>query len=276
MDADAFSHTLGRAVDNRGAMDRLGHAAWFMLISPLVAVQAAYVRMSTPRLPDAAGPAEGEFAGRGPVLRLLAVGESTVAGVGARHLEEILACQCASRLRDLTGRTVRWTALGRSGANVRRLLKCVRASRLEADLVLLALGVNDAVEFRPAGKWAQDLADLVSAVRERTGNVPVLLAGVPPLDRFPALPWPLRDCLGRRARALDQEARRLAARVAGVRHCFTPMPGPAHLAVDGFHPSPAGYKGWAYQLAHEMAALAGLGPDELVADLAAVSYSPLF
>lgn len=256
-------------------MDRIGHAGWLMLMSPVLATQAAYVRMSIPRLPDAAGPDEDEFAGSGPTLKLLALGESTIAGVGAQRQEEALACQCAGRLRNLTGRAVRWKALGRSGANARKLLARVRASRLEADLVLLALGVNDAVEFRPADKWARDLADLVSAIRGQVGHVPVLLAGVPPLERFPALPWPLRDCLGRRARVLDREARRLAARMAGVRHCRTPLPEPAHLAEDGFHPSPAGYKGWACLLAHEMAALAGLGPDELVADLAAVSYNPL-
>lgn len=275
MAADAFSHASGRTANSGGVMGRLGHAAWLAFMSPVLAAQAAYVRMATPRLPDAAGPAEGELPGRGPALRLLVIGESTVAGVGAQRMEETLACQCAGRLRGMTGKAVRWKALGRSGANARKLLACVRASRLEADLVILALGVNDTVALRPAATWALDLEALISAVRESVGNVPVLLAGVPPMERFTALPWPLRGCLGRRARALDREARRLAARLKGVRHCPTPLPEPEHLAADGFHPSQAGYKGWAWLLAHEMAVLAGLGPDELVAELAAVSYNPL-
>lgn len=271
MDANTLSRSTGRDGPGRGMHDK-----WLALLLPVLAAQALYARLRTPRLPVAAGPDGGEISGRYPALRLLAIGESTVAGVGAATHEQALACQCARWLRDFTGRAVCWKAVGLSGGNARSLLARVRdMERLEADLALVALGVNDVCAFRAPARWARDLAGLVLALRERCGNIPVLLAGVPPVERFTALPQPLRNYLGRRARMLDREARRLVSRIPGVSHCHTPLPRPEHLADDGFHPSPAGYSGWAWVLAHALAALARLSPDELVAERAAVTYTPL-
>ncbi|MFO7596632.1 MAG: SGNH/GDSL hydrolase family protein [Desulfocurvibacter africanus] len=269
------ANKLFRSADRNG-MSRGMHAGWFALLLPVLVAQATYTRLTTPRLPVAAGPDEGEIPGRYPALRFLALGESTVAGVGAATQEQALTCQCARWLRDLTGRAVCWKAVGLSGGNARSLLVRMRTmERVEADLALVVLGVNDVVAFRAPAKWAQDLTSLVLALRERSGNIPVLLAGVPPVERFTALPQPLRDCLGRRARVLDREARQLVSRLPGLSHCQTPLPRPDHLAEDGFHPSPAGYSGWAWVLAHALATLARLSPDELVAERAAVTYSPM-
>lgn len=274
MKADAHVSNAHGAI-NGGIMRKMGHAAWLMLIAPVLAAQAVYARATVPRLPGASGPAEGVFQGRGPTIRLLVLGESTVAGVGVETMDQALACQCARRLRGMTGRAVHWRAVGMCGASARDLLARVRSlASLEADLAILVLGVNDVVQFRPAGKWAADLAALVSALREITGDIPVLLAGVPPMEWFPALPRPLRGFFGQRAKLLDNEARLLASRMARLGHCPTPLPGQALLACDGFHPGPDGHAGWAMLLACGLAALAGLGPDDLVAELAAVAYDP--
>ncbi|PAU78852.1 GDSL-type esterase/lipase family protein [Halomonas salipaludis] len=48
------------------------------------------------------------------------------------------------------------------------------------DAVVLALGVNDVLQMRSASAWREDLRELVSAVRERCGPVPVVFAAVPP------------------------------------------------------------------------------------------------
>ncbi len=267
--------TLFRSKDTDGVGSGT-HAGWPALLLPVLAAQALYARLKTPRLTAAAGPAEGEISGRYPALRLLAIGESTVAGAGAATNDQALTCQCARWLRDITGRAVCWKAVGVSGGTARSLLARVRAmERQEADLALVALGVSDVLALRAPDKWARDLASLVLALRERNGDIPVLLAGVPPVERFTALPQPLRSCLGRRARSFDREARRLASRLPSLCHCYTPLPRAEHLADDGFHPSPAGYSAWAWTLAQALAALARLSLDELVAERAAVTYSPI-
>jgi lysophospholipase L1-like esterase len=70
------------------------------------------------------------------------------------------------------------------------------------------------------------------------------------MDRFPALPQPLRAVFGLRSAALDAAAASLAA-LPGVGH--VPMPAalldPDIFAADRFHPGPAGYHIWGEQLA---------------------------
>lgn len=211
--------------------------------------QAVYVKRTTPRLPGAAGPTEGLVAGDGEPIRLAVLGESTVDGVGARtHEEALTGCLARELARD--GRAVRWQAVGRTGANART----VRAELVPlvdpADVVVVALGVNDTIELRTAPAYRRDLLALVVELRRRLGPVDVVLAGVPPMSRFPALPRPLRDVLAARSTALDAAAAAVA-RVPGVRH--VPMDpallDPAAFASDRFHPGPAGYARWAQTLA---------------------------
>lgn len=219
---------------------------------PVVALQGRRVRRTTPRLPQVGGPSTGIAAGARPPLRVLVLGESTAAGVGSETHEEGLAGQFARAVAARAGRAVRWRAVGRVGATARcareRLVPGLPAEPV--DLLVVALGINDVLRQRAPRAWAADLERLVDAVRERVGPVPVVLAGVPPAGRFPALPQPLRALLGLRAAALDREAARLARRLPGVVHVPAELPAGEHFfAADRFHPSPAGYRVWAEALA---------------------------
>lgn len=227
-----------------------------LALGPVLAVQGRAVRRSTPRLPDAAGPAVGEIAGTAPALRLVVIGESTVAGVGAATHEEALAGQVAAALAAKLGRAVQWRAAGESGATAsavrRRVVPALSAE--PADLVLIALGVNDTLRMRSPARYAADLSALVDALRERLGPALVFFAAAPPMGRFPALPQPLRAVLGLRARLLDTTAAGLASRLDAVTHLPTTLPvTPAMFCADGFHPGPEGYRLWGDLLAAGMA-----------------------
>ncbi|WP_370945307.1 SGNH/GDSL hydrolase family protein [Amycolatopsis sp. cg5] len=223
-------------------------------LAPVLLAQALHVRRVTPRLPGASGPVTGSVPGGDP-LRLLVLGESTVDGVGAATHEEALTGQFAAALAERTGRGVRWQAVGRTGANARVVLEELLPSAEPADLVVIALGVNDTIELHSAARYRRDLLRLVIAVRRELGQVPVLLAGVPPMDKFPVLPQPLRAVLGARSAALDAAAVRLT-RVPGVDHARMPSEilEDDLFAEDGFHPGPTGYRHWAAQLAETVTA----------------------
>jgi lysophospholipase L1-like esterase len=178
--------------------------------------QGLWVRKRTPRLPDAEGPLEGTIAGSGEPINLIAVGESTVAGVGAATHERALTGQLATALNRHSQRRVDWVVVARSGINARQTLGDLvpKLSGRRADVVLIALGVNDSIEFHTARRWASDLERLIAAIRVEVGEVPVLLAGVPPLDCFPALPQPLNSVLGARSAALGVASVAIAEKVA--------------------------------------------------------------
>ena len=174
----------------------------FAPLSPWLLLQGLRVRRDTPRLDPAAGPTNGICVAGShlPPLRLLAIGESTVAGVGAANHEEALTGQFAWRMASMTGRSVAWLACGLSGASVStaRTILLPRVAPAPADLLLLAFGVNDVLDHTRPARYARDLQALIVALRERVGNAPALIAAAPPMGRFPSLPRPLNAYLGAR------------------------------------------------------------------------------
>ncbi|REE99018.1 SGNH/GDSL hydrolase family protein [Thermomonospora umbrina] len=233
-----------------------------LLLAPILAVQGRGVRATTPRLPEAAGPDEGAVDGRGPVLRLTVLGDSTAMGVGAERHAEALPGFLAAVIAERTGRPVAWRVAGRTGTTARRLREDHVPGLAAADLVVIMVGVNDLLRLRPLRAWERDVRDLVTAVREVLGPVPVpvLVTGMPPLHRFPSLPQPLRAVMGLRAHAMDHAARRAAARLPRVAHVRAAGGDPGDerfFGADRFHPSVEGYRLWAGQLAGPAAELAG-------------------
>ncbi|MFG1923517.1 SGNH/GDSL hydrolase family protein [Cryptosporangium sp. NPDC048952] len=207
-----------------------------------------------PHLPDAGGPLSGSTS-EGAGLSVLFVGDSSVAGVGAAHHEEALAGQFSAALAEQTEQPVSWRVLARSGDTVRGLTELVasQAERLDADLVVLSAGTNDALRLRRPSAWRADVTVLVDVLRERLGRpVPVLLVSIPPVHRFGSLPRVVRWSLGGYAMLLDRQLARLCATAPGLCHL---LPGPLptntaqFFAVDRFHPSPLGYRTWARRLA---------------------------
>jgi lysophospholipase L1-like esterase len=222
---------------------------------PLVALQGTVTRRRVPCLPGVKTPCRGLVPGQGAAIRVLAVGESTVAGVGLAHGEETVAATTARALARLTRRPVAWQGHGLSGATVsdaaQRLLPRVAAE--PADLLIIAFGVNDTIAYRSPTAFADDLAALATAVRARVGEAAVVITGVAPLACFPALPWPLRTILNWRSAALQEAAEGLAGRLPRlVVERFSEPFGPHLFAVDGFHPNTQAHALWG----EESAALA--------------------
>ncbi|QNP64472.1 SGNH/GDSL hydrolase family protein [Streptomyces genisteinicus] len=226
------------------------------------------VRGQRPRLPDAAGDAGGTT-GDGPPLRLLLLGDSTAAGVGAEHHRDALAGQVATALTALTGRSVSWRVAARSGATVREMRSLLLGQltdptrRWEPDLILLAAGTNDAMRGRRPGAFRQDVERLIGDIRLRLGrDVPIALAGLPDLAPHQGLPPHVRGPLSSYVRLLDRKFRQVAVRGEVLFH--VPAGGPPRfaggwLASDRFHPSVPGYRGWARNLAAGIATLLETG-----------------
>lgn len=233
---------------------RLREALWWLagaLLLPLLLLQERRTRLRTPRLPEAQGATTGTT-GAGRALRLAVVGESPVAGVGVATYEEALAAQLARCLARRLERAVAWTALGENGADAAGVLARLAPRVPPCDVALIVMGVNDTTRFTGLRRWRARMADLITAVQARCIG-PVVVAGVPPMGRFSALPQPLRAWVGLRAALLDGEVARVAAERAVL---YAPVPAlvePRHLARDGYHPSVDGCAAWAELLADRIA-----------------------
>ncbi len=223
-----------------------------LVLSPLLVAQGIYTRIRTPRLNDATGATEGIITAENPPIRLLVFGESTVAGMGALTHEEALTGQTAKFLSEKTDRTVQWNAIGLSGVTAKRAVNELvpQIKKENVDVVIMAIGVNDTMKLNSPRRWTKDLSCLISAIRERTGDVPVFFSAIPPVEKFPALPQPLRGVLGLRAKVLDRAAQRYLPTLSSVNYVSININGGNELfCEDGFHPSVLLYEKWGEQLA---------------------------
>lgn len=230
----------------------LGNPAVRLLLAPVLAVQAVGVVRSALVLPEPEGARAGTM-GQGPALRLLIAGDSSAAGVGADHQDQALSGQLVAALaQDFT---VTWQLEARTGHTTAQTL--ARLSRIAPepfDVAVTALGVNDVTRQVSERHWRERQEALTGLLRDRFGVRHHWRSGLPPVHRFPLLPWPLRSVLGAQARRFD---RVLAESVTPNLHHLpfdeTKLD-TAMMAQDGFHPGPAIYAEWARQLADQIRA----------------------
>ncbi|XQE68048.1 SGNH/GDSL hydrolase family protein [Pseudomonas sp. P3C3] len=238
-------------------MSRLRAGLWWGLALaalPLALPLALHTRRTALRLPPAAG-AQSGLAGAGlggAPLRLVLIGESTVAGVGVEAQEAALAGQLAQALAARLQRPVAWRACGENGITAgeacERLLPLALSE--PADLVLLVFGVNDTTHLSSLARWEDSLRALSRALSARGERV--VFTGVPPIQHFSALPWLLRRLLGLRAALLDAELRRLSAQECAQYARLELEFAEEYLARDGYHPSALGYRVWGEGLAEQL------------------------
>lgn len=221
--------------------------AW--LLAPVLLYQGKGLRRRIPRLPEAADPA-GIVPGASRQIRLAVFGDSTAAGVGTLRHRDALAGLLAAAVAQQTGREVSWRAVARSGATsrtARDLVPRLVCGEWRPDVVVVLVGVNDLKNLRPLRDWDHDVGALLAAIDEMTGEARVVVSGMAPVSRFPALPQPMRAVMALRARAMDHTLRRVGG--DGYVPVNAQMIGGGFFAEDGFHPSSQGYRAWAGQLA---------------------------
>ena len=196
---------------------RLMQRALFWTSLPFMAPQALWVRKTATRFADAAGPRVGS-AGSGPRRRLVAVGDSIIAGVGAPTLDQALVGQTAAALAQRFEVRVDWWAFGttgeRSGGLLERLVPAL--PDLDADFVIVSMGVNDVTGLSTTRRFRGNMRGALDGLRRRYPRAAIAVAGLPPLGVFPLLPQPLRACLGLRAAILDGVLGKIVADVAGA------------------------------------------------------------
>ena len=218
---------------------------------PLLLVQARAVRRNALILPEPPGARRGE-SGNGPPLRLLIVGDSSAAGVGALSQGDALSGQMA---RALTPHyRLSWRLEATTGATTgNTLARLARLAPEAFDIAILALGVNDVTGLTSRRHWIARQQALHQLLQDRFGVRRIYACGLPPMGLFPLLPQPLRWILGCHAHRLDAALAAIAGPGAVTRHIPFEFPQQARFfAKDGYHPSPVAYTHWARTLAERI------------------------
>jgi len=206
---------------------------------PVFFSQAFALRRHALQLSPAVGPREGRI-GRGEPLHFLAVGDSIIAGVGARRIQQSTVGHVVRFMSGRLSREINWRAAGVIGAGARRVRRDVvptlPAQRFDA--ILVSVGVNDVLKLERSGRFRRQLLKLIRDLRSHSPDAVIAYLGLPPLGDFPKLRRPLRWIVGYRVRKFDAVAREALTRMPDVLHI------PIHFSPrldmfsnDGLHPS---------------------------------------
>ncbi|GLQ31577.1 SGNH/GDSL hydrolase family protein [Litoribrevibacter albus] len=218
-----------------------------LLLLPILLPQGIYVRLTTPKLPEAKGERSGVL-GQGNPLSVLILGDSAAAGVGVDCQSQALSGQLIERLK--AHYQIEWRLEAKTGDKTLDVIERLETlDAFEVDVVITSIGVNDVTSSVSPNDWYHQQQRMIDLLKDKFSVGSVLMTPVPPMHMFPALPQPLRWCLGLRARELNAHLKKL---IHANENCSLIEPGfeldHSLMASDGFHPGPKLYEQWAEAL----------------------------
>ncbi|WP_158976236.1 SGNH/GDSL hydrolase family protein [Cellulophaga sp. L1A9] len=231
---------------------------------PLLYFQGKKIKKNVPRLPEAKGPIGITSVATKKVLRMLTIGESTIAGVGvATHQEGFtgsLACELAIALNT----NIDWKVYAKSGYTAKRVCDKIIGSITEesVDFIVIGLGGNDAFELNSPKKWNRDIRALIKSIQLKFKGVPIIFTNMPPIKEFPAFTSLIKFTIGNLVTILGNELEEIVKDYEGV-YFYTRQVSsidlikryklkinPSDFFSDGVHPSKTTYQIWAKDISN--------------------------
>ncbi|MEM1221099.1 MAG: SGNH/GDSL hydrolase family protein [Bacteroidota bacterium] len=238
---------------------------------PIMYFDGKKIKASIPKLPPATGP-------RGIVtvpnnsaapLKLLCLGESTIAGIGVENHAEGFSGTLAQELSERLEQSVDWRVYAQSGYTAQQVVDRIlpRIEEPEADLIVVGLGGNDAFTLNRPWNWRQAMEQLIDALQVRFPEGLIVFCNMPPIKEFPAFTPTIKFTVGNLVEILGQELATLvkkydrvyyAEEVITVQTWAERYQVPADSKTyfsDGVHPSKITYQIWAKDMAKLIAPL---------------------
>jgi lysophospholipase L1-like esterase len=205
------------------------------------------VRARTIRMVPPPGPLTGRIEGKGETLRLLVLGDSSAAGVGADHTSECLGPLIAANLNATTGQPVEWRMAGSNSAVATDLRDHVvpHLPHEHWTHILFAVGTNDAKNFVTVRGFKKGFGGLIYALKARFPEARIVWSPIIDMEKMPTLTPFLARMLNIRARAINAEGAELCAERYIIAADPLPISIPDGFAADGFHANGKAYKVWA-------------------------------
>lgn len=233
---------------------------WYLitaLLWPLLLWQGKRLRKLAVRLPEAAGDRAGSItasnAAQQPVLKVLICGDSAAAGAGIASQQQALAGHLTRALG--VANSIEWQLVAQSGLCCKGLVKLLQdLPEQHFDQVYVSIGVNNVTALHGNRQYREQCRELLTLLSTRFQSPQIVISAIPPMQQFTALPWPLNQWLGLKARLLNRVLAKELAYWPNAVMVDAKLPlSPELLAADGFHPSAKGAAVWA-QLLQQTAA----------------------
>ncbi|MEY2436172.1 MAG: hypothetical protein QOF97_1008, partial [Acidimicrobiaceae bacterium] len=234
----------------RWAVRLVGVAAALPIITAVVLLVEVELASRQRNLPDEPFALVGlvNASAPGAPRRVVWLGDSTAAGVGASGVDGSLPRQVAAGL----GRPVELTVLAVSGDRVSDVARA-QVPRLAAlparpDVIFISVGANDVTHLSGPVEFGRTYRAVLEALPQ---GAQVVMLGVPDMGSTTRLVQPLRAIAGARGSALDDVVRGLARDLHATYVDIAGHTGPSfrrdpdrYFAADHYHPNDEGYRLW--------------------------------
>jgi lysophospholipase L1-like esterase len=226
---------------------------------PALYRQGNRVKKEIPILKEASGPQGRVLHSGSKAFQLLTLGESTIASPGMGSHERGFTGNLARQLARQLDRDVTWRVYAQGGLNARKVRERLFPwiAEKDADLIVIALGGNDAFEFCPIWKWQKEIRALCRGLQARFPGVPIAFTNMPPVRQFPAFTPLMQQVFGDQMDLLRMALAEWVERNPDIYFNAEPtdleawqtrhgMKGAtADFFSDGVHPSALTYEVWA-------------------------------
>jgi lysophospholipase L1-like esterase len=208
-------------------------------VLPFLIAEAIAIRRRQPKLPSIVG---NLTLGQNP-NKILVLGESTVAGVGASQSQTTIGGQ----LFQLFGEKFSIRNIGKNGLLARNAIHLLENRHQEShkDFTggFIFLGANDCFKLTHPQAYRIQLETLIDHIQQVLGSEWIYLADIPPVHLFPAFSSLMKKQLQIQRGYLQKEMIGIAERDSKV--IYDPIYlelSQEFFAADGIHPSDLGYQ----------------------------------
>lgn len=202
---------------------------------------------------------------RGDPIRLVLLGDSIAAGLGAAQPSETLGARLAKVVSRASGRAVDLRTVAVVGAESSMLAAQLQELPLTdvADVAVIVVGGNDVTHRVPVDVSVGHLRDAIAELQYR--GAAVVVGTCPDLGALRPVPQPLRALGARASRQLAAAQRTAALALGAYAVDLGAVVGPFFItnpdemfSLDRFHPSALGYRRTAAAIAPSVLRALGL------------------
>lgn len=230
---------------------------------PIIYIQARIIKAKFPQLPEAEGIKGLVTNNINKRLRILTIGESSIAGVGVKTHEEGFTGTLARELSELLNTNVEWKVYAKRGFTAKKVEETIvpQITEKEIDLVVVGLGANDTFQLNNPTRWKKDVQRLIGSIKEKFSDAPIVFINMPPIKELPAFTKLIKIVLGNLGEILAEELDKLVHNQKNTYYYSNQITitdwmerfnVPSENAVffsDGVHPSKLAYQVWARDVA---------------------------
>ena len=230
---------------------------------PFMYFQGKKVKASVPVLPEAINP-EGVDGNSKNQINLLAIGESTIAGVGVEQHKNGLTGAVSKFIAENFDTQVNWKVVAKSGYTAQQVAKNLipKIGDFKPDIILIGLGANDAFQFNSPNTWRKSMNTILTRLNNTFTNSKIVCINMPPIKEFPAFTPLLKGTIGNLIELFRDELmeevkhhantyfidKKLTFNEWITNHFDHPIAKQAFFS-DGIHPSMLTYQTWGKEVA---------------------------